>query len=106
MVYVPEGSCPMGSKEKGTYLDEHPVHYVHISPFLLDIHEATNRQFSAFVETTEYKTMAERPIDRDDIKKEAPPGIPKSADSILHPGCLVFCPTSGPATTTNGGNRL
>ena len=47
---------------------------------------------SEFVDETGYKTVAERPVDWEEIKKQLPPGTPKPHDSILEPGSLVFQP--------------
>jgi formylglycine-generating enzyme required for sulfatase activity len=40
--------------------DERPVHRVTLSPFYLDATEVTNAEFTRFVETTGYKTDAEK----------------------------------------------
>lgn len=49
----------MGS-ESGA-VDEFPVHPVELSGFWMDAHEVTNRQFQAFVDATNYVTLAELP---------------------------------------------
>ena len=38
------------------------------------------------------KTVAERPIDWEEIKKQLPAGVEKPADSLLQPGSLIFAP--------------
>jgi len=40
--------------------------------------------------TTDYITVAEQPINWEEIKKELPEGTPKPVDSILQPGSLIF----------------
>lgn len=98
MIEVPGGSFLMGADNDQAEPDEYPKHKVHISDFYLDEHEVTNAQFTDFVESTGYITMAERPVIWEEIKKELPEGTPKPADSILQPGALVFHKTSGPVS--------
>lgn len=96
MVYVPAGLFTMGGKSDQASPDEYPNHQVKVSAFFMDEHEVTNRQFRQFVEATGYVTIAERPIDWEEMAKQLPPGTPKPADSILAPGSLVFKATDGP----------
>jgi formylglycine-generating enzyme required for sulfatase activity len=70
------------------YPEEAPTHRVRVDRFGLDHHPVTNRQFAAFVGSTGYVTVAERPLDPADF-----PGAP--AENLV-PGALVFTPTSGP----------
>jgi len=58
MVFVPGGEFVMGSET--FYEDEKPAHGVRVNAFLLDKHEVTNAQFTAFVEESGYVTRAER----------------------------------------------
>jgi len=58
MVYVPEGSFPMGSEEGDD--DEKPVHEVSLDAFWIDRTEVTNAKFAQFVEATGHETMAEK----------------------------------------------
>jgi formylglycine-generating enzyme required for sulfatase activity len=58
----------------------------------MDATEVTNAQFGAFVEATGYVTVAERPIDWEQFKKQLPPGTPRMSDEELMPGSLVFTP--------------
>ncbi|WGK65254.1 formylglycine-generating enzyme family protein [Croceiramulus getboli] len=58
--------------------------------FFIDATEVTNAMFKKFVEATGYTTVAERPIDWEELKKELPQGTPKPNDSLLQPGSLVF----------------
>jgi len=69
---------------------EKPAHPVAVDGFFIDITEVTNAQFKAFVEATGYVTLAERPVDWEELKKNVPPGTPKPADSVLQPGSLIF----------------
>ncbi len=92
MVWVPKKTFTQGAKpEDGFALPrEKPAHQVTVDGFFIDITEVTNKQFSIFVEATGYKTVAERPIIWEDMKKSLPPGTPKPHDSVLQPGSLIF----------------
>lgn len=90
MIWIPGGEFTMGSTDALAREDESPVHRVRIDGFWMDETEVTNAQFRAFVEATGYKTVAERPIDWDEMKKQVPPGTPKPPDEELAPGSLVF----------------
>lgn len=68
MAWIPGGSFNMGSAQ--VYLEEGPVHPRQMQGFWMDIHEVTNRQFSAFVDATGYRTLAERGSDDPDIPLE------------------------------------
>ncbi|MEZ7494319.1 formylglycine-generating enzyme family protein [Leeuwenhoekiella aequorea] len=69
---------------------EKPAHPVAVDGFFIDQTEVTNAQFRKFVESTGYITVAEQPVDWEQMKKELPPGTPKPADSLLQPGSLIF----------------
>lgn len=103
MVLVPSGTYNMGGNNQQADQDEYPKHEVLIASFWMDTHEVTNRQFLEFVEATGYLTIAERPVDWEEIKTQLPPGTPKPDDSVLQPGALVFKPTSGPVPLDNVG---
>ena len=62
MVLIPGGVFRMGNeRDYGFAADgEGPVHEVELRPFLLDETAVTNEQFNAFVNTTRYRTEAER----------------------------------------------
>lgn len=96
MVWIPGGEFTMGSTDPLSRPDEAPVHRVKLDGFWMDETEVTNRQFAQFVEATGYKTIAERPVDWEELKKQLPPGTPKPDDSMLLPGSLVFTPPSKP----------
>lgn len=96
MVRIPAGTLHMGGDNEQADPDEYPKHSVKIDSFWMDETEVTNAQFAAFVEATGYVTIAERPIDWEQIKQTVPPGTPKPPDSLLQPGALVFHPTSTP----------
>ena len=78
MVWVPGGSFTMG--ENPRYPEEGPPQKVTVQGFWMDAHEVTNAQFAAFVEATDYKTMAER----------MPPKLPGAPPEMLLPGSAVF----------------
>jgi formylglycine-generating enzyme required for sulfatase activity len=62
----------------------------------MDTTELTNAKFAEFVKATGYKTVAERPVDWEELKKQLPPGTPKPDDKMLLPGSLVFTPPDQP----------
>lgn len=96
MTLIPGGTFSMGSDAPDAYANEKPAHQVEVSPFYLDTLPVTNADFAKFIEATGYKTVAERPVDWEEMKKQVPPGTPKPADEVLQPGSLVFRPTAGP----------
>jgi formylglycine-generating enzyme len=58
MVRLAGGSFEMGTEEG--FPHEGPVHTVRLDPFEIDPYEVTNAEFAAFVEATDYRTVAER----------------------------------------------
>ncbi|MCG3124903.1 MAG: Serine/threonine-protein kinase pkn1 [Phycisphaerales bacterium] len=92
MVWVPGGEFMMGSTDPLARSDEQPVHRVRVDGFWMDVTEVTNAQYAEFVAATGYVTLAERPVDWDELKKQLPEGTPKPADEVLKPGSLVFTP--------------
>lgn len=99
MVRIPSGSFLMGSKDDLMALPrEKPVHKVEVNSFYMDVHEVTNAQFKEFVDATNYITIAERPIEWEEMKKQLPPGTQKPSEDDLQPGSLVF---SSPKNVVN-----
>jgi formylglycine-generating enzyme required for sulfatase activity len=96
MVWIPGGEFTMGSDHPMARPDEQPTHRVRVRGFWMDATEVTNAQFAAFVEATGYRTVAERPIDWEAMKRQVPPGTPKPDDAMLQPGALVFAPPREP----------
>ena len=92
MVWIPSGAFMQGAvaADRMAMGHEKPAHRVYVDGFYMDVHEVTNDQFAKFVEETGYRTVAEREIDWEEIKKQLPDGTPKPHDSILQPGSLVF----------------
>lgn len=92
MVWVEGKTFVQGAKPDDPHAlpREFPPHEVTVDGFFMDITEVTNKQFLAFVEATGYVTVAERPIEWEEMKKELPPDTPKPADSLLQPGSLIF----------------
>ena len=76
-IWIPGGTFRMGSDRH--YPEESPVRRVRVEGFWMDRTPVTNRQFRAFVEATDYRTLAEAPCD------------PKR-----QPGSLVFTPPKKP----------
>jgi formylglycine-generating enzyme len=70
------------------YPEEAPTHHVRVAAFAMDPFPVTNAEFAAFVRSTGYVTVAERPID--------PADYPGAVPENLVPGSMVFTPTSGP----------
>jgi len=96
MVWVPGGQFTMGSAEQCNTNDAQPFHQVTVDGFWMDETEVTNAQYAEFTKATGYRTVAERPIDWEEMKKLVPPGTPKPADELLQPGSLVFTPPAQP----------
>lgn len=90
MVWIEGGEFAMGSDAPWARADEAPVHRVAVDGFWMDEAEVTNARFAAFVEATGYVTVAERPVDWEELKQQLPPGTPKPDDEVLAPGSLVF----------------
>jgi formylglycine-generating enzyme len=81
MVFVRGGEFIMGSAD-GRFPDAQPLHRVRVRSFWMDSTEVTNAQFTRFVDSTGYRTVAERPLDPREF-----PGVP--ADRLV-PGSAVF----------------
>ena len=92
MIWVSGKTFTMGAKEGDSFALSHekPAHSVSVDGFFIDVTEVTNAQFRKFVEETGYVTLAEKPIDWEEMKKSLPEGTPKPNDSLLLPGSLVF----------------
>ncbi len=101
MILIPSGILKMGGDNEQADQNEFPKHDVKIKSFWMDEHEVTNTQFKSFVDATNYITLAERPINWAEMKKQLPPGTPKPADSLLAPGALVFNPTKSQVPLNN-----
>jgi len=101
MVYVPDGVLQMGGDNEQADANEFPKHQVEIAAFYMDDTEVTNAEFAAFVDDTDYVTVAERSVDWDELKKDLPPGTPRPHDSIMAPGAIVFVPTEQPVPMHN-----
>jgi sulfatase modifying factor 1 len=86
MVHVEGGTFRMGSDR--FYPEEAPVREVSVNSFWIDPRTVTNSEFSKFVRTTGYVTVAERPLN--------PAEYPGAPPESLVPGALVFHMTSGP----------
>ncbi|MBK5279174.1 MAG: formylglycine-generating enzyme family protein [Bacteroidia bacterium] len=98
MVWIPGGEFMMGDNEEQPANNAQQLHAVKVDGFWMDETEVTNAQFKLFVKETSYKTVAERPLDWEELKKQVPPGTPKPGDDVLQPGSMVFTPPSTPVT--------
>ena len=92
MKYIPKGKFIMGGRGEQALPREFPQHPVQVDAFFIDSTEVTNRQFAEFVEETGYVTLAERPVDWEQLSKLLPPGTPKPPEENLAAGSLVFVP--------------
>lgn len=101
MVLIEGGTFMMGAVGNLTLPREYPRHPVSLSSFYMDTHEVTNAEFKKFVDETGYVTIAERPIDWEELKKQLPPGTPKPPDENLRPGSLLFKLRPGVTDLTN-----
>src|SRR4029453_15161534 len=86
------GQFKMGTDDPKSMMNERPAHLVKLDGFWMDEHDVTNDEYEGFVKATGYKTVAERPVDWEELKKQVPPGTPKPPDEKLKPGSLVFTP--------------
>lgn len=86
LVRIPGGILRMGSE--AFYPEEGPVHDVPVATFAISAYAVTNREFEAFVEATEYITVAEREL--------VPADFPDADLASVEPGSLVFQSTAGP----------
>jgi sulfatase modifying factor 1 len=94
MVLVPGGTFRMGSKD-ANFPDAFPLHQVTLRPFYLDEHEVTNAEFAAFVEATQYVTVAEHPPTPQDF-----PDVPAAQ---LVAGSAVFAQPTQPVSLAEPG---
>ena len=101
MVWVPGGRFTMGTEGEQANASERPAHRVRVDGFWMDATEVTNAQFGEFVKATGYVTIAERPADWEEIKKQVPPGTAKPPPEMLAPGSLVFMPPNQPVPLDN-----
>lgn len=92
MVWVSGGVFNQGaiSNDEMAMNYEKPRNKVAVDGFFMDTTEVTNAQFSEFINSTRYVTLAERPVDWEEMKNQVPVGTPRPADSLLQPGSLVF----------------
>jgi len=96
MVWVPAGEYSMGTDDPNSLQNERPAHRVKLDGFWMDEHDVTNAEFARFVDATQYITIAERPVDWEELKKQVPPGTPKPPDEMLAPGSLAYTPPDAP----------
>lgn len=83
MVFIPGGTFNMGS-DNTNYPSERSAKDITVDSFCIDRHEITNAEFRQFVEATGYKTIAERPLPKEQF--------PELTDEQLQPGSIVFEP--------------
>ena len=81
MVMISGGTFKMGADDSG-FVEERGVENVRVSSFCIDQYEVTNSQFAEFVNATNYVTVAERPLSKEQF--------PDLLDEERLPGSLVF----------------
>jgi formylglycine-generating enzyme required for sulfatase activity len=91
---LPGGTFTMGSDR--AYPEESPARRVTVSPFAIDTHLVTNRDFAAFVAATGHVTTAEIAPDAKQY-----PGMPAE---LAKPGSLVFRKPRGRVDMNNVAN--
>lgn len=91
-VRIDGGTFLMGSAT--VYAEEGPERETTVDGFWIDPHEVTNAQFAAFVEATEYVSVAEKPVDPEQF------GVPveQIPAFMLEPGSAVFTPPEKPSS--------
>jgi sulfatase modifying factor 1 len=104
MRWIPPGEFLMGTDDSKSMPNERPSHKVKISGIWMDETPVTNDQFAAFVKATGYITIAEKPVDWEELKKQVPPGTPKPSDELLKPGSIVFTAPDHPVDLRDMGN--
>lgn len=92
MVWIEGGAFSLGNTNPGAMKAEYPAVEATVKGFWIDETEVTNADFKKFVDKTGYKTVAERFVDWEELKKQLPEGTPKPDDEMLKPGSLVFTP--------------
>ena len=103
MVWIEGGTFEMGSEKvadsqtvNASLLgsqprpDEFPKHTTQVRSFWMDKTEVTNAQYQEFVEATGWLTVAERPIDLEEIMAQLPEGTAPPSEEMLQPASLVF----------------
>ena len=70
MVWIPKGTFIQGAvlHDAMALRRELPNFKVKLDGFFMDITEVTNEKFAEFIDETGYITLAERPIDWDEMK--------------------------------------
>jgi formylglycine-generating enzyme required for sulfatase activity len=96
MVYIEASQFTMGTCEQSNTNDAIPAQKVKVDGFWIDEHEVTNADFKKFVAATGYVTVAERPVNWEELKKLLPEGTPKPPAENLQPGSMVFTPPNHP----------
>src|SRR5690606_35587608 len=92
MVWIPGGTFRLGRPDPApSQQEEIPVHEVTLDGFWMAATVVTNRQFQAFVDATGYRTTAERPIDRNDLRGQVPDDVLASLPpEALDPSSICF----------------
>ena len=104
MLWVEGGTFTMGSIAETANKTEGPLVQTKVDGFWMDETEVTNDEFQQFVNETGYITVAERPVDWNELKKQLPKGTPKPPDENLLPGSLTFYSTNRAVDYNNLAN--
>jgi formylglycine-generating enzyme required for sulfatase activity len=89
MALIQGGTFQIGADQ--FYPEEHSAEDVTVTPFCIGKHEVTNAEFTQFVTATEYVTVAERSLSKDQF--------PDLTEDERSPGSVVF---QTPQPLTNG----
>lgn len=101
MVWIPGGEFSMGETALSTGMcgdgeasrDTVPIHRVAVDGFWMDSTEVSNAGFAKFIAATNYRTVAESPLNPAEF-----PNVPPEA---LKPGANVFTPVLAPVPLDN-----
>lgn len=83
MVKIPGGTFTMGSTLPGSGQDEKPPVSVTLDGFWLDVTPVTNAEFRKFTGAAGYKTIAERPINWEEMENQ--PSIRLARSPVTRP---------------------
>ncbi|MDB9523120.1 formylglycine-generating enzyme family protein [Dolichospermum circinale CS-1225] len=81
MLMISGGTFKMGADDSG-FVEERGAENVTVTSFCIDKYEVTNAQFIEFINATNYVTVAERPLSKEQF--------PNLSDEERLPGSLVF----------------
>jgi len=78
---------------EATLPDAHPVHRVYVDGFWMDRTEVTNAAFARFVRATHYRTVAERGLRPETLRRRAARQARRGLGRV-HPSAVQFLSTA------------